>query len=179
MIDKVSFCGFKNTGVQMSPLCDQDGELKMLLTIFNTRLTNDVWGKDLKTFKSVLKKSSNLSNKKILNLRYWQFMQNADRAVYNDIFEINGVEYPVNKNNLKLFQNLANLLKDIKDAPGFMFYVSKGYYKTPVCIDNFLLPERYVNKENLKIMHEPESVRKVCNYLLDEITGAVAEFLGC
>jgi len=179
MITDVNFRGFKNAGMQVNQICNEAGELKMLLTILNTELTNDYAGKELDTFYSILRKTPNKTNKKFLNLQFWQYLQLDDRVKYDDKFVINDVEYSVNMENLGVFEKLVKLFKKIKETPEYLFCVNKDYVTSSDCIDSFILPPDCVDKERLAVIHDPENVKSVCEYLSKEITEAVSYLLEC
>lgn len=177
---KVSFTGFKNTGIQLNQLCNENGEPRMWLCIFNCELTNDVFGNDLDTFKPTLNKtnaSDNNSRKNFLNLQFWHYLRDCDKAKYGDKFVINQKEYPVNMENLRIFQNLTNLFKKVNKTPDHRFVYDKSYLDSDNCVKSFILPPVLQNEDRLKEIHNITNIKEISEYLIDEITNAVAEYL--
>ena len=176
---KVSFTGFKNAGMQINQINNENGEPRMWLSIFNCELTNDTFGKDLDAFRPVFNNntSSDDSRKNFLNLQFWHYLRDSDREKYGDKFVINQKEYPVNMENMRIFQKLADLFKKVNGTPDYLFKCDKSYLESDNCVKSFILPPVLQNEDRLRAIHDVENIKSMSQYLVDEITNAVAEFL--
>ena len=175
---EVSFCGFKNAGVQKHIMYDAFGRQKAQAMIFNCELTNDVNGEHLDSFEKVFKKSVNKQNPSFLNFEFFQYKKNLNTNNTIDKFFVNGKEYSISDKNLSVFEKIAKLFAMIIKTPDEKFKVNKDYLSSDDMFKNFIFgPYDIKDKELINIMHEPESVKTIAKDLLEVVTAAVDEYM--
>ena len=179
MMMDVNFRGFRNAGIQVNDLYDTFGRPKTRMAIFNCELSDNYMGKDLSIFTPIFKKSSNPYNNKFLSFELWKCMEKDSPEFGDDVFIINQQRYDINMENLWIFGRIARLLKKITETPKYLFAVSKDWLESEDCNKSFILAPNTVDMEVLNSMHTPKNVKYIAESMLDELTGAVAEYLEC
>lgn len=201
MVDKVSFGGFKNTGARICDYYDKNNKFLFRILKLNTELTNDALGNDLLEISSltsqikpkltgdvpevIMQRLDVIASKSELTgsdnrLDVVLYLSHSPEG-YSPIryFLVNNKLCEVKSENLKVFEKIADLFKKIVNTKNENFVLDRNYFGSGACKYNMMIKNPVDIVPSLHDMHRPAYVKWLAQGLVDGITQAVAEFLGC